>query len=311
MLGCQPGRLDAELDTRAAHPETRALKIRITGELRDRARNGRYAFAHEPRAGLRRRHLGRRPPAFMLDLASEQLNASDSTPAREEAYFAGARLDDDELNDAAAEDEPRRTQARARQAEATRTNLGLGHDLRAGLIQPSDAQLHALRQIVCHVLIRHYRELIAFGAGWTDPERQQPVGDTGRHEPRHPDAIIDAELERALADPDPLRGIAQLTARLGAAFTLDPAGVTRTKALGSERMARKLRDALPGRDSSLRNAVWEFMRPMLSPGLAALNHDAFVLDDTYATTVDLATHRAASSLDDLDLDFDELDSAAV
>jgi hypothetical protein len=55
-----------------------------------------------------------------------------------------------------------------------------------------------------------------------------------------------AELDRALTDPDPLRGIAPLTTRLGAAFTLDPAGVTRTKALGTERMARKLRDALPG-----------------------------------------------------------------
>ncbi|MGZ4239972.1 MAG: hypothetical protein ACXVWT_28515 [Solirubrobacteraceae bacterium] len=97
------------------------------------------------------------------------------------------------------------------------------------------------------------------------------MGDTGRHEPHHPDAITDAELQRALADPDPFRGIAQLTARLGAAFTLDPAGVTRSKALGAERMARKLRDALLGGDSSLRNAVWEFMRPLLSLGLAALN----------------------------------------
>jgi hypothetical protein len=54
------------------------------------------------------------------------------------------------------------------------------------------------------------------------------------------------------------------------------------------------------------------MRPMLSPGLVALN-EAFVADDTYATTVDLATHRAASSLDelDLDLDLDELDSATA
>lgn len=93
---------------------------------------------------------------------------------------------------------------------------------RAGLIQPSDAGLHALRQIVCHLLIRHYREPIAYGAGWTDPERQQPVGDTGRHEPRHVDAIVEAELDRALADPDPLRGIDQLTARLGAASMLDP-----------------------------------------------------------------------------------------
>ena len=76
-------------------------------------------------------------------------------------------------------------------------------------------------------------------------------------------------------------------------------------------MARKLRDALPGGDSSLRNAVWEFMRPILSPGLAALNHDAFVVDHTYATSVALATHRAASSVDDLDLDLGELDSPAV
>jgi hypothetical protein len=48
--------------------------------------------------------------------------------------------------------------------------------------------------------VRDYGELIAYGAGWTDPERQRPVGDTGRHEPRHADAIVDAELE----DPDPL-----------------------------------------------------------------------------------------------------------
>jgi hypothetical protein len=62
--------------------------------------------------------------------------------------------------------------------------------------------------IVCHLLVRHYRELIAYGAGWTDPERQQPVGNTGRHEPRQLDAIVDAELDRALADPDPLRAVA-------------------------------------------------------------------------------------------------------
>ena len=76
-------------------------------------------------------------PAFMLDLVHEQLSDDDTTPAREEAYFAGARLDDDELRDAAAEDEQRRAQARARHAEATRSNLGLGHDIRAGLIDPT------------------------------------------------------------------------------------------------------------------------------------------------------------------------------
>ena len=76
-------------------------------------------------------------PAFMLDLVYEQLNGDASTPAREDAYFASARLDDDELRDAAAEDEQRRAQARARHAEATRSNLGLGHDIRAGLMDPT------------------------------------------------------------------------------------------------------------------------------------------------------------------------------
>ncbi len=125
-------------------------------------------------------------PAFMIDLVHPELRDDTSAPAREEAYFAGARLNDDELRDAAATDEQRRAQARARHAQATRSNLGLGHDIRAGLLQPTEGQLQALRQIVCRLLVRHYGELIAYGAGWTDPERQQPVGDTGRHEPRHP-----------------------------------------------------------------------------------------------------------------------------
>ena len=91
---------------------------------------------------------------------------------------------------------------------------------------------------------------------------------------------------------------------------LDPAGVTRTKALGSERMARKLRDALPGGEGALRAAVWEFMRPMLSPALVALNRDAFVIDQSVETTVDLDGHRAASDLDELALD-DEPDAEAA
>jgi hypothetical protein len=309
ILGCELERLDAELDTLAARAKTRALKLRITGDVRDRARNGRYAFVHE-RGQDFAAGIWVVDPAFMLDLACEQLREVDTASAREEAYFAGARLDDDELRDAAAEDGERRARARARQADATRSNLGLGHDIRAGLMGPRDGQLHALRQIICHLLVRHYRELIAYGAGWTDPERQQPVGDTGRHEPGQIDPIIDAELERALADPDPLRGIAQLTSRLGAAFMLDPAGVTRTKALGSERMARKLRDALPGGDGALRAAVWELMRPMLSPALVALNRDAFVIDERAETTVDLDGHRAASDLDELGLD-DEPDAEAA
>ena len=153
ILGCPLERLDSELDTLTARAKTRALKIRITGDLRDRARNGRYAFVHE-RGRDFAAGIWVVDPAFMLDLAHEQLGEVETAPAREEAYFAGARIDDDELRDAAAEDEQRRAQARARHAEATRSNLGLGHDIRAGLIDPTDAQLRALTEIVCRLLVR-------------------------------------------------------------------------------------------------------------------------------------------------------------
>ena len=300
ILGCTLERLDAELDILAARAKTRALKIRITGDVRDRARNGRYAYVHD-RGQDFAAGIWVVDPAFILDLVHEHIGYGDTTPAREDAYFAGARVHDDELRHAAAEDEQRRAQARARHADAIRSNVGLGHDIRAGLIDPTDAQLRALTEIVCRLLVRHYRELIAYGAGWTDPERQQPVGNTGRHEPRHIDTIVEAELDRALGDPDPLRGIAQLTARWAAAFVLDSAGATRTKALGKETMARKLGDGLPGGEGALRAAVWELMRPMLSPALTALNRDAFVIDRGVETTVDLDGHRAASDLDDLAL----------
>jgi hypothetical protein len=237
----------------------------------------------------------------MLDLIHHELDQTDGAPAREHAYFAGARLDDTALSAAAADDHERRQAARARHTDATRTNLGLGHDIRAGLMDPTDAQLHALKALICHLLATHHRDVIAYGAGWTDQDRQQPVGDTTRHEPQHPDAIIDAELQRALDDPNPLRGIAQLAARFGAAYVLDPDGVTRTKALGSDRIARRLRDTLPAGNDALRSALWEFMRPMLCPTLVALNRETFLTDAVLETTVDLTTHRAESSLKDLDL----------
>jgi hypothetical protein len=159
-----------------------------------------------------------------------------------------------------------------------------------------------VRRIVCHQLAGQFRDVIAYGAGWTDRERQQPIGDSGRTEPRQADAITAAELERALADPDPLHGIAQLTTRWAASFVLNPDGVTRTTALGADRMGRRLADALPDGEGPLRAAVWTLMRPLLSPRLAALHTDAFVTDDRTETTVDLAAHRGESTLDDLDLD---------
>ena len=72
-------------------------------------------------------------------------------------------------------------------------------------------------------------------------------------------------------------------------------------------MERKLGEALPGGDGALRASVWEFMRPMLSPALVALNRDGFVVKESAETTVGLAGNHAASDLDELALD-DESDA---
>jgi len=310
ILACEPGRLDRELDTLTTRARTKALKITITAETRDRARVGRFGYVHR-RGQDFADGIWVVNPLFMIDLAHEQLtNHNDEPAAREDTFFAGAGLEDDELRSAGQEDRDNRKAQRLRQAEATNSNLGLGHDLRAGLMDPTPGQLHALTAIVCHLLARHHRDVIAYGAGWTDQDRQRPVGDTGRHEPRQVDAILDAELKRALEDPDPLRGIARLTASWAAAFALDPDGITRTKALGTDRMTRKLADALPGGPGPLRAAVWAFLRPMLSPRLAALHRSTFVFDEPLQSTVELDKHRSASSLDELDLDDPRAEEAA-
>jgi hypothetical protein len=310
LLGCAPDKLDRELDALGSRARTRAVKLQVDADLRDRAANGRYAWTFD-----RGRDFARGvwivDPLFMLDVVRERLQADDGDdPAREESYFAGARLHDADLRAAAADDREQRTAARQRRAEATASNLGLGHDIRAALADPTAEQSDAVRTIVSHLLTGQFRDLIAYGAGWTDRERQQPVGDSGRSEPRQADAIAAAELQRALADPDPLRGIAQLVSRWAAAFVLDPDGVTKTAALGADRMARRLGDALPDGDHALRAAVWMLMRPMLSPRLASLNADAF-LHGECETTVDLAAHRGETTLDDLDLDDGAPDTAAA
>ena len=70
VLGCKPERLDAELDTLTARAKSRAQKLYITGEVRDRARNGRYAFVHE-RGHDFAAGIWVVDPAFMLDLVHE------------------------------------------------------------------------------------------------------------------------------------------------------------------------------------------------------------------------------------------------
>jgi hypothetical protein len=151
VFGCEPDKIDAELDAIAARAKSNALKLRVDGHLRDRAANGRYAWVFD-RGRDFAAGIWVIDPVFMLGVVSEQIAGADEKLAREDAYFAGARLRDDDLREAAEEDRRRVADARTRQAEARASNLGLGHDLRAGLASPTPQQFDALRAIVCHLL---------------------------------------------------------------------------------------------------------------------------------------------------------------
>ena len=291
--------LDQDLDSLARRAKAAALKIRVDAAMRERAANGRFAWVNRRGTDFAD-GVWVIDPRFLIECA---IAAIDQAPpsAQEEAFFKGAGLQDDEMQAARADDDARRRAARERQQEAIRWNLGLGEDIRAGLIEPSADQLAALRDIVVLLIAASQPDVLAFGAGWTDRANQQPVGDSTRYEPRAMQAIVDAELERARNDRDPLRGIATLLARWAAAFLLDVDGVTKAKGLGIDRMGRRLREALPGDADQLRAAVWAFMRPLLSPGLIETHRDAFVRAAADDSTVDLEAHRADSPLDELDL----------
>jgi hypothetical protein len=80
ILGCTLERIDAELDTLTSRAKARAVKIRITGDVRDRARNGRYAYVHD-RGRDFAAGIWVIDPAFMIDLVHEQLGESETTLA--------------------------------------------------------------------------------------------------------------------------------------------------------------------------------------------------------------------------------------
>ena len=87
ILGCEPANLEKELDTLAARAKNKALKVRITGAIRERARTGRYAFAYD-RGPDFAASIWVIDPVFMLDLVREQLGEdTDGAPAAEQAYF--------------------------------------------------------------------------------------------------------------------------------------------------------------------------------------------------------------------------------
>jgi hypothetical protein len=294
-------KLDEQLKKLAGRARATSFKVDIDRGLRERAVAGSYAWVYR-RGEDYADAIWVIAPEFMLAAINEALATAPAASGRDDHYFSAADVSDEDTNAAKEQLAKERQERRERQQDGESSNLGLGHDIGRGVLEPSDEQLDALRRVVALLVCECYPQIVAYGAGWSDRARQQPVGDSGkRFEPRTVDAIVQAELERALADPDPTRGMMQIIARFAAAFVLDRNGVTATTTLGSTRMQNRLARALPDGPSELRAAIWQLIRPFLSPRLAEVNHDAFVLDETLEPAADLDAHRAASALADVDL----------
>jgi hypothetical protein len=138
--------------------------------------------------------------------------------------------------------------------------------------------------------------------------RPRPLGDTGRHAPRHIETIVAAELEYAL-DTSIRYAASRSSSRGGARRSSStPTASPATRSAWSA-IARKRRDALPGGDEALRAAVWAFVRAILSPPLTPPSKDAFVHDSGIESNVDLEAHRSDSDLAELELDDESADAA--
>ncbi|MDO8208968.1 ParB N-terminal domain-containing protein [Conexibacter sp. CPCC 206217] len=312
VLACDEEDVDRQLVALRSKTRTHSRHVRVEGSTRDRAANGDFAWVYD-RGGDFAPTVWLVDPVFAIDLVhgavAEHEDRDDGSRHADESYFGAARLQDQQMQAATEEAAEARRRADRVVREAISANLALGLDIRAGLLDVADEQLSALREVLCRLLARDYPEVIAFGAGWSDRDLQRAVGDSGRQVPVSTDEIVSTELDRALSDRDPLRGLAGLLASFCAAFVLDPQGIPATKHLGTDRAARHLRRALPGGATPLRTATWQFMRPMLNPHLVETARDAFVFDVS-ESTVDLADRDRAVDLDEIDLGDGDLADAA-
>ncbi len=297
-LGVEIGEVPKRLADMVVKARKGMVRTIIDQHVRDRAANGGYAWVFK-RGEDFADAVWLIEPMFMIDLIAQQMADTDVAEVDEEQpMFATAGDVDAKQEEARQIDAEERKRRREIERDAASRNVGLGADISATLTDPTGDQAAAARDFIVHLIALKMPEVLAYGAGWTDRTRMKPVGDTGRFEPLTVDEIVDAEVERALADSDPMRGTLQILARVGAAFLLDDDGVTKSKDLGRERMARRLRDALPGGDHPINDALWRFMRPMLSPNLVEMHRDRFVTDAA-DSTVDLETHRADRTGDEV------------
>lgn len=256
----------AEMATAATLEERRTP---IDQQTIDRAANGHFAYVANgaPNASDATWLVD---PLFMIDLAADSTHTTAAKPPAAPETRQDATTSTDSGRPAADRSEASTAEPTPGHLDAVSRNLGLGDDIAAQLTDPTADQLAATRDFLVHLVSTHLADAIAYGAGWTDRDRMQR-NPTGGHDPLPADAILDVEIDRALRDDDPMRGLLHLVARAGAALMLDPEGTRADGELGRRRIAPRLDGPLTSGANPLGEALWRVMKPMLSPALEAMH----------------------------------------
>jgi len=123
-------------------------------------------------------------PVFILDTAASKLADADTTRARDEASSRApasatrsCATPPKTTASAAPPSAPDTPKPRLATSASATTSEPRSHD-------PTDDQLHALHEIVCRLLCQRAPASSPTAPAGPTPARQQPVGDTGCHEPR-------------------------------------------------------------------------------------------------------------------------------
>jgi hypothetical protein len=223
-------------------------------------------------------------PEMAISLVIEAAT-TDLKQLTEASMFQSAGGADQEMLEAAQREADRRKDARDAQQRGRGRNHDLGSQLRDNVTWDTlgASRRRAAARLMVGALLQTYGDLAVYGAAWTDPAFEQPTAGGMGKEPMEPHVIVDRLTDRVMKHADPMDGIADLLGVIAAGALLDPDGVPRGKALGRDRMERRIARQLPadgGEDAKtlqgrVRRDVWSIAEPVLQPVLRDMHQDTF------------------------------------
>ncbi|CAB4897548.1 MAG: hypothetical protein F2825_00525 [Actinobacteria bacterium] len=312
--------IDEALKTLSRTLSGTGAHVEITQEILDLANGGQSTIT--VRAGERNAtYLV--DPVLAVSLVVDVAQAGVQQLEEKRVFSAAGDQNDEELRAAADREAARRAQQRQLQENGRVRNHDLGSQLRDKVTYETlgASGRRATAQLCIAALLEQFGDLALFGAAWSDTAFEQTTPGGMGKEPMEPHVILDRLAARAMEASDPMEGVVELITTITAGALLDPDGVPRGKALGRDRMERRISRQLPvdgGADSQspkgrVRRNLWTIAEPHLQPALRDMHQDAFApeLDGDDFRPQDLPREVSAGDLDLSGIDLGDEDDLST